>query len=138
MAYTRERYGGAVTEKIYLNRVASVSYTHLSDLDRVTLPSDTLRKYFPKSYTPQRMQETIIKLLEPVSYTHLYLEYRNRKVRLVTLAGEFWLRESIGAMEKRLAPYGCLLYTSPPVTGILRISHFPPLPEILILSIWIS
>ena len=24
----------------------------------------TLRKYFPKSYTPQRMQETIIKLLE--------------------------------------------------------------------------
>ena len=27
----------------------------------------------------------------------LYLEYRNRKVRLVTLAGEFWLRESIGA-----------------------------------------
>ena len=36
----------------------------------------------------------------------LYLEYRNRKVRLVTLAGEFWLRESIGAMEKRLAPYG--------------------------------
>ena len=35
-----------------------------SDLDRVTFNSDTLRKYFPKSYTPQRMQETIIKLLE--------------------------------------------------------------------------
>ena len=35
-----------------------------SDLDRVTFISDTLRKYFPKSYTPQRMQETIIKLLE--------------------------------------------------------------------------
>ena len=35
-----------------------------SDLDRVTFTSDTLRKYFPKSYTPQRMQETIIKLLE--------------------------------------------------------------------------
>ena len=31
---------------------------------RVTFTSDTLRKYFPKSYTPQRMQETIIKLLE--------------------------------------------------------------------------
>ena len=30
-----------------------------SDLDRVTFTSDTLRKYFPKSYTPQRMQETI-------------------------------------------------------------------------------
>ena len=35
-----------------------------SDLDRVTFTSETLRKYFPKSYTPQRMQETIIKLLE--------------------------------------------------------------------------
>ena len=35
-----------------------------SDLDKVTFTSDTLRKYFPKSYTPQRMQETIIKLLE--------------------------------------------------------------------------
>ena len=35
-----------------------------SDLDRVTFTSDTLRKYFPKSYTPAKMQETIIKLLE--------------------------------------------------------------------------
>lgn len=35
-----------------------------SDLERVTFTSDTLRKYFPKSYTPARMQETIIKLLE--------------------------------------------------------------------------
>ena len=26
--------------------------------------ADTLRKYFPRSYTPARMQETIIKLLE--------------------------------------------------------------------------
>lgn len=33
-------------------------------LDRVTFTSDTLRKYFPRSYTPARMQETIIKLLE--------------------------------------------------------------------------
>ena len=35
-----------------------------SDLDKVPFTSDILRKYFPKSYTPQRMQETIIKLLE--------------------------------------------------------------------------
>lgn len=35
-----------------------------SDLDRVTLKSDVLRKYFPKSYTPLQMQQTIIKLLE--------------------------------------------------------------------------
>lgn len=33
-------------------------------LDRVTFTSDTLRKYFPRSYTPARMQKTIIKLLE--------------------------------------------------------------------------
>ena len=35
-----------------------------SEVDRVMLTGDTLRKYFPKSYTPQRMQDTIIKLLE--------------------------------------------------------------------------
>ena len=35
-----------------------------SEVDRVTLTGDTMRKYFPKSYTPQRMQDTIIKLLE--------------------------------------------------------------------------
>lgn len=35
-----------------------------SELDRVTLTSDNLRKYFPKSYTPKKMEETIIKLLE--------------------------------------------------------------------------
>ena len=35
-----------------------------SDLANVTLTSHTLRKHFPKSYTPPRMQETIIKLLE--------------------------------------------------------------------------
>ena len=35
-----------------------------SDLDKITFTSDILRKYFPRSYTPARMQETIIKLLE--------------------------------------------------------------------------
>ncbi len=34
------------------------------ELDQVTIKSDTLSKYFPKSYTPQKMQDTIIKLLE--------------------------------------------------------------------------
>lgn len=34
------------------------------DLAQVTLKGDVLRKYFPKSYTPLQMQETIIKLLE--------------------------------------------------------------------------
>ena len=31
--------------------------------DRVTLKGDTLRKYFPKNYSPQQMEQTIIKLL---------------------------------------------------------------------------
>lgn len=43
---------------------AILSEEKKSEVDRVTLTSDTLHKYFPKSYTPQRMQDTIIKLLE--------------------------------------------------------------------------
>ena len=43
---------------------AIMSEEKKGEWDRVTLDSQTLRKYFPKSYTPQRMQETIIKLLE--------------------------------------------------------------------------
>ncbi|WP_442960234.1 ParB/RepB/Spo0J family partition protein [Pseudobutyrivibrio sp. YE44] len=34
------------------------------DVDRVVLKHDILKKYFPKSYTPRQMEETIIKLLE--------------------------------------------------------------------------
>lgn len=34
------------------------------DLDRVAFKSEQLRKYFPKSYSPKQMQDTIIKLLE--------------------------------------------------------------------------
>ena len=33
-------------------------------MDKVTLRSDTLRRYFPKSYTPKQMEQTIIKLLD--------------------------------------------------------------------------
>lgn len=35
-----------------------------SEQERITLTGDTLRRYFPRGYTPQRMQETIIQLLE--------------------------------------------------------------------------
>ena len=34
------------------------------ELDRVTIKNEVLRKYFPKSYTPKQMQDTIIRLLE--------------------------------------------------------------------------
>ena len=43
---------------------AIMSEEKKSDLDRVTLKNDLLRKYFPKNYTPKQMQDTIIKLLE--------------------------------------------------------------------------
>ena len=35
-----------------------------AEQDRVTIKNDVLRKYFPKSYTPKQMEDTIIKLLE--------------------------------------------------------------------------
>ncbi len=34
------------------------------ELDKVVIKNDTLRKYFPRSYTPKQMEDTIIKLLE--------------------------------------------------------------------------
>lgn len=43
---------------------AIMSEEKKSDMDKVTLRSDTLRKYFPKSYTPKQMEKTIIKLLD--------------------------------------------------------------------------
>ena len=55
------RQEGKLSEDVML---AIMSEEKKGDLDKVTLSSDTLRKYFPKSYTPAKMQETIIKLLE--------------------------------------------------------------------------
>ena len=52
---------GKLSEDVML---AIMSEEKKGDLDKVTLSSDTLRKYFPKSYAPAKMQETIIKLLE--------------------------------------------------------------------------
>lgn len=43
---------------------AIMSEEKKNDMDKVTLRSDTLRKYFPKSYTPKQMEQTIIKLLD--------------------------------------------------------------------------
>jgi len=52
---------GKLTEESML---AIMSEEKKSDLDRVTLNTTTLRKYFPKSYTPQKMEQVILKLLE--------------------------------------------------------------------------
>ena len=35
-----------------------------SDVDKVTIKNDVLKKYFPKSYTPKQMEDTIVKLLD--------------------------------------------------------------------------
>ena len=43
---------------------AIMSEEKKGDPGRVTLKSDVLKKYFPQSYTPKQMEDTIIKLLE--------------------------------------------------------------------------
>ncbi|XME02008.1 ParB/RepB/Spo0J family partition protein [Lachnospiraceae bacterium C1.1] len=43
---------------------AIMSEEKKSDLDRITIKNDVLKKYFPKSYTPKQMEDTIIKLLD--------------------------------------------------------------------------
>lgn len=43
---------------------AIMSEDKKGELDKVTLTGKKLKKYFPKSYTPQQMEETILKLLE--------------------------------------------------------------------------
>lgn len=43
---------------------AIMSEEKKGELDRLTIKHDVLRKYFPKSYTPKQMEDTIIKLLE--------------------------------------------------------------------------
>ena len=43
------------------------------DMTTITIPHDVLRKYFPKSYTPQQMQDVIMKLLDQ------WQKKRNRK-----------------------------------------------------------
>ena len=52
---------GKLTEDVML---AIMCEEKKSDLDKVTFSSDTLRKYFPRSYTPKKMEETILRLLE--------------------------------------------------------------------------
>ena len=53
-----------------LSRAGECSYDAMLDvmknaqLDRLTLKNEAIRKYFPRSYTPRQMEETIVKLLE--------------------------------------------------------------------------
>ena len=53
-----------------LSRAGECSYDAMlnvmknAQLDRLTLKNEAIRKYFPRSYTPRQMEETILKLLE--------------------------------------------------------------------------
>lgn len=47
--------------------------------DRVMFTSDVLRKYFPKDYTPRKMEETIIKLLEQWKQRRLQQQDQQRR-----------------------------------------------------------
>ena len=52
-------------EELKSNIEKLLSSIVLSDeLDKVVIKNDTLRKYFPRSYTPKQMEDTIIKLLD--------------------------------------------------------------------------
>ena len=52
---------GKLTEESML---AIMSEEKKQDIDRVLLTRDTLRRYFPKDYTPKQMEDTILKLLQ--------------------------------------------------------------------------
>ena len=51
---------GELTDDTMLSIMMEQKKPERNDL---TIPADVLQKYFPRSYTPQKMQETIIKLL---------------------------------------------------------------------------
>ena len=53
------------------------------ELDHVTIKNEVLRKYFPKSYTPKQMQDTIIRLLEKLSLIHIWNRFPSVSRRAV-------------------------------------------------------
>lgn len=50
-----------------------------SELDTVTIKNETLRKYFPRSYTPRQMEEKIIQLLEAWQQQRQQAKLKKRK-----------------------------------------------------------
>lgn len=50
--------------KLNENVIAAIMTEEKKDVDKVTLQGAQIKKYFPKSYTPKQMEDTIIKLLE--------------------------------------------------------------------------
>ena len=50
--------------RLTVEAMSAIVSEEKKEISRITLSGDQLTKYFPKSYTPQRMEETIIRLLE--------------------------------------------------------------------------
>lgn len=50
--------------KLDANVMDAIMTEEKKEVEKVTLPGDRLKKYFPKSYTPKQMEDTIYKLLE--------------------------------------------------------------------------
>jgi ParB family chromosome partitioning protein len=50
--------------RLTVESMSAIMSEEKKEITRITLSGDQLTKYFPKSYTPQRMEETIIRLLE--------------------------------------------------------------------------
>ena len=50
--------------KLDQNVITAIMTEEKKDVDKVTLQGTQIKKYFPKSYTPKQMEDTIIKLLE--------------------------------------------------------------------------
>lgn len=50
--------------KLDVNVITAIMTEEKKDMDKVTLQGTQIKKYFPKSYTPKQMEDTIIKLLE--------------------------------------------------------------------------
>ena len=50
--------------KLDQNVITAIMTEEKKDVDKVTLQGPQIKKYFPKSYTPKQMEDTIIKLLE--------------------------------------------------------------------------
>ena len=66
----------------------------------MTSKNDTLRKYFPRSYTPKHMEETIIKLLEQWQKKRQHSEERLQDMNWKDPVGSFSLEKGENAYEK--------------------------------------
>ena len=64
------------------------------ELDKVVIKNDTLRKYFPRSYTPKQMEDTIIKLLDADDFK-IFCSSHTDAVKAYHATAK-WLKDRLG------------------------------------------